>query len=292
MEGDRSVLRALCAETRDSDTVLLSTELIGCLSRSELEALRRLFPGATFEIIAVMRRLPSHWPSHWRELIKHGLATPFQSYLSEVLSYDPVTLSSPIRPVRLLQDLASVFGRESLKLLIFEAREHGAEYGVTFARDALGLKDATAFSTQSPNQMPAAWKVELGRIFNIFGTGWVDHRGRKAIFSALLGKLTYVEPNWIDDFRALLDAVAPTVLTEQTSLVADEQARVVGLFGDRFIDPVEAHAVPIRTEVRCVAVADLPAPLEIEMRKEFRAFRMRHTKTRNPEEALELAHSP
>lgn len=283
-ESDRSVLRALCDEIGTANRVLLSSEQISCLRREQLESLRRLFPGAQFEVIVVLRRLPELWPSHWRELVKHGLPHPFDHYLAELHAVKPVELSSPLRPTRLLSDCVAVFGRDALKVMCFEAHPRGRSYGVSFVRKALGLENAEAFATATVNQMPADWKIELARIFNAYGIGWVNHIGRKAILNALIGKLALEEPKWVPEFRDHLDAAEATVLTDRAPLVAEEVARVIDLFGDRFVDPIDVADGAARTEVRCIDPATLPEPLETEMKKEFRQFRLRLTGVRTPEE--------
>lgn len=279
MDRDRRTLRALCNEVSKAETVLLSSELFGCLNLEGLTELRRLFPGADFELIVVLRRLPALLPSHWRELIKHGLATPFSDYVSQYRSLAPIELSSPVRPFRLLQDFAAVFGHDSLKLLVFDSRKDGAQYGADFVHDALGLADASHYVTRKMNQMPAYWKIELARIFHCFGIGRINHIGRKAIAHGLLGKLNFEGPRWIDDFREGLEKVEPTILTQNTPFIAEDVQRVLNNFHDRFLDAPEELDAPMQSEVRCFPVTRLPEALDIEMRKEFRHLRERLTDT-------------
>ena len=284
IQNDRLALRRQLQRVQGAKTVLLSSELIGCLTQDQLQTLRRSFPGASFDIIVVLRHLPGLWPSHWRELIKHGSADPFSHYLAELNALKEVRMASPIQPTRILTRLAAVFGRDAIRIMIFDAHPRGPDYGVSFVRKAFGFLDANAFATDTMNLMPDAWKIELGRVFNALGIGWVNHIGRKSIFNAAIGKLRFKEEAWVSDFRALLEQREPVVLYDRTPLVAGENTKLLDRFGDRIIDPVDALFSSSEAAILCLDHTQLPAALELALKKEFRGFRLKLTNSRTLEE--------
>lgn len=275
MAGDKAPLRILVRKTAGAETVFLSSELFSCLTRRECEMLRRLFPGASLELVVVLRRLQDLWPSHWRELIKHGYSNTLQTYLTEVAVPTDPSLSTPVRPFKMLRDREDVFGRESLNLLVYDVRDHHTSYGAEFAKDVLQVSNPERVQTLRTNLTPPPWKVEICRLFNLFGRDWISHIGRKAILREFMNKPDYEHAGWVRDFRDMIERSAPMTLNESTRILSNEHERIVTQYRDRFIDPPEALLAPYESRTRCVTPDEMPSELLRLVRYEFRRIRER-----------------
>lgn len=258
---DTLTLRRFTQDVADAETVLFSSELFGLLSQQEVEVLRRMFPQAEVTVVGTLRPLQELWPSHWRELIKHGHGQGFVRYLGDVPTQLPPDYSLPIRVGQILRRYETVFGQAALKLLNYPDRDAGTDIGVAFAQAILGLENATGFATQRANLMPSHWQVEIGRLCHQVAKGTLDHVARKRVFSWLINHLTEDLPSWALDLRAAYGAVEPVRLSEKTPLVAQQTQDVLSRYGARLEGASTAFTRPLVTETRCLDLRALPENL-------------------------------
>jgi hypothetical protein len=247
--GETALLGALAREARGADTVLVSSENFAHLDADALARLRAALPAAEVVSVYVLRRLAALWPSHWREMIKHGQSFGFADYMLPAVTGDLPPFVGPPLPPRQVGALTAAFGGEGLRLPVYDAHR-GAEHdlGVHFARTILDRPDASAFATVEMNVTPPDWETETLRLCLARVEHRLDYAGRMRVREALLAHLRATPPDWLSRLRAAV-ADAPRIrLTERSPLVEALQTAVVARHGSAFLDPAEDYLAPITVE--------------------------------------------
>jgi len=249
-DGDAAVLRDLAEEVRGENRILLSSELFAGLTAPALERLHAaLFP-ARFEVIHTLRRLPELLPSHWKEMVKHGLGTSLEAYLSGMPIDDPSGFSARPSPLLQLQTLSKVFGAEQLRIWVYEEHARGAGFGTDFARDFLGAeREAHSFFTSEQNFTPPAALIALIRLVNLRASPALDATERRQIAQRALHSLSSVPPIWFSAFLRRWEMANTIHLSNQTPWIAAEQAEVVLQFGAYFIDATDAYLTSVAVDI-------------------------------------------
>jgi hypothetical protein len=115
--GGSTVLRELSEELRPARIGLLSSEEFSKLENADFVRVREHFADCDIRVVAYLRVRSELLVSRWGESIKHGADHSFPEYLAKVLAAPD---SSPvINQGKLLDTMASVFGRASLQILIY-----------------------------------------------------------------------------------------------------------------------------------------------------------------------------
>ena len=248
--GDRRLLEALSREARGAETVLLSSENFAPLDAPALARLRAALPVVEVTVVYTLRRLAALWPSHWREMIKHGQSFGFADYMLPAITGDVPPFIGPPLPARQVDTLASVFGAEGLRLPVYDARRAGGrDQGPEFAEEILFLTEPAAFATVEMNVTPPDWESEAVRM----GLGRVAHRlgyeERKGFRAALLRELRSSPPGWLTRLREAVGRAPRLRLTERSPLVAAMQAEVVARHGAALLDPADDYFAPISVAI-------------------------------------------
>ncbi len=262
-DQDHDTLGALQDEIRDVPKVLISSELIAGLGDRGLHLLRDALDCANVQIAYTLRRLPAHWASHWKELIKHGQPFSFTQYLALMQDQNTRRVNLPPQPFRQLINLERVFGRDALRVMIYDARSTPIQdYGPNFVDDFLGLgQEADHFTTHRANVTSSDWQTELIRHINILSIEKRNYATKWAMRAALLQDLEKARPEWIAEFILVYERSRPSLISNLTPAVMSEQAKVLEKYADLIIDPIEAYRAPMTVEVRDVDPRQLPRPL-------------------------------
>ena len=265
--GDAEALCNLSDEIRYESTALLSSELFAALEPHELERLRRAFGGTSVEVVYSLRRLSDLWPSHWKEMVKHGLHLSFPEYMLRPPENDRSTFRAPPRPSCQLSALAQVFGRENLRLAVYDTRyASDSGFGLGFARDMLGFgEQAGRFVTSKRNRTPSDWQIEALRHMNLRAVGKLDAAGKRLVARKALSLLNTDPPEWVAPFKTVFQRAETVGLSGRSPAVASEQANVLRGFRDRLIDPVDAYMANSETTVRTLEAMSVGAEINAEM---------------------------
>lgn len=225
------VLEDLAAEIAEEDTVLLSSEALATLHLSSLKRFAAALEDADVEVHYTLRPIGDLWPSHWREMIKHGLTDAFSAWVTRASSYDFSAFRAPPSPSAQLDRMVEVFGRAALRLKVYGAED----VGVGFARDALGLSPSEAehFRSTRQNITPPDATLEVLRRASVEFTH-EDPSLRRAVCYKMLDLLRVSPPDWLTFVNAAVDAAPRMVLTDQTPAVKAEADVTVARYGDLF----------------------------------------------------------
>ncbi len=259
--GLPEVMDALRAEVAEARAVLISSELLSGIGPAALTRLRDAFPDAQFRVVYMLRRLVMHWPSHWRELVKHGQAFSFEDYMGRIGTRPVWPLRAPPLPAGQIAELAGVFGEASLTLPVYEARtEAGEDLAPAFVDEIFGLgAEAGAFRTIRKNLTPPDWETELVRLFNGLADGALDYAGKSRLRQNLLSHVRGDAPPWMPDFKAALASAPRYVLESSMPMIAEAQGAVLETFGASLVDPEETYIAPARAEVVTLRRDQIPA---------------------------------
>lgn len=154
------------AEFSSYPTLVLSSENFCLLTSERLALVRDRFEGWDITVVYFVRRLSGFWPSHWQELIKHGLDVCFDEYLIATMQPQRVLREYPDQLVQ-LQTLSDVFGYESLSMIAFDnAMTSGVDlYDLLLERIIDVPSSAAAHKKINASHMPG--RTELIRAINM-----------------------------------------------------------------------------------------------------------------------------
>ena len=264
-------LRPLAEEVLDYPNVLISSEIIAGLDEEGLYLLRETLSCKSVQIIYMLRRCPTLWVSHWKELIKFGQALDFQEYLDVIGKPEELPHTTPPLPSQQIATLIKVFGPASMRLLTFEARASSAEnYGPDFVDDIFGIgQDAELFTTAPTNLSAEPWQSELVRQVNILTVKKLTHQQRSALRKLVLDTVDRDPPNWLPDFVACYDQLDPMLISEKTTIALQEHSKIIQQYGNLMVDPLEHFTKPVSVEVRYFEQGGLPDPLQSSVTEFF-----------------------
>ena len=275
LSGDTSLLGPLAAEVDGWRAVLISTEHLSALDPVSLAVLRDHFPGAEFRLSYTLRRLADLWPSHWAELVKHGQRLSFSGYLQRITDHDQRPYHAPILPRLQLDRFASVFGEDSLRIGIYDARRaEGQDIGPAFIDDLLGLGQvAPQFQTQPTNVTPREVRTTLDYLMNQHAGDRLDYAAKQQKRMALLRLLNGKHPPaWLLPLEEALARTARIELSQDHPMVHAAQAAVVTKYGAIIQDPIASYLAPIQTSVPQVEALQLDEDLRAILASEFDAL--------------------
>ena len=139
--GGSAVLRELNEELRHSRGALLSSERFSRLESADFVRVREHFADCDIRVVVYLRVRSELLVSRWAESIKHGADHGFPEYLAKALA---APYASPvINQGKLLDTIASVFGRSSLQILIYR---HDGDLYAEFVEHVLGSDSFAAAS--------------------------------------------------------------------------------------------------------------------------------------------------
>ncbi len=269
--SDAAMLATLARETAGWRAVVLSSENFSMLSPEALGRLQELFPLAEVRIAYTLRRLPTLWPAHWAELVKHGQDEGFDAYLARVAVRDDTPWRAPLLPLRQLQRLEDVFGRDALRITVHEAQTAGgADMGPAFIDEMLGLgQEAPHFATECENVTPSAAETALIRLMNLHFAGRARYAEKQQRRQALLALQRQSPPDWLEDFTAAAAAAPQLRLGSDHPLAVGEQAAVMARYEDLLIDPPASYLAHTETTVPLLDPAELTPRLRATLAKVF-----------------------
>lgn len=124
----------------DATSVLLSSEMLACLTKDDIACLHHLLGGQPATIIFYARRWSELLPSNWREAVKHGSLLTLPEFVMSSLA-DPVA-ADVINFDRVLSRWGAVFGQENLRLASYSAVvDAGQDLLIHFATHFLDWPD-------------------------------------------------------------------------------------------------------------------------------------------------------
>ncbi len=226
-----------------SRTVILSSENFCLLKPEALTAIRNEFRGWDISVVYFVRRLSGFWPSHWQELIKHGLYLPFDEYMNKTLQADRDILEYPDQLVQ-LDMMADVFGYDSLSIIAYDnAMARGQDLYDLFLEKTVGIPmGAPAHRRINASYRPA--RTEMLRALNMRYADRTGkqaaaklrdtylHRGEEFETGAAYEKFCAVVEEWLQDLRLRPDHLA--IAAHERALTARFGSRVVNRHrGDR-----------------------------------------------------------
>jgi hypothetical protein len=135
---------------------------------ASLQKIRAALPSAEFIIVYYQRNLLTLIHSWWQELVKHGGVEDFYKYVLGVIAM-PGTLHLLV-PDLLLSNWASVFGRDAIKIFLYDRVSDVAKQ---FASDLIGLAIPCSEQTET-NKSFDHIECEMIRLWNAFGFIGVD----------------------------------------------------------------------------------------------------------------------
>lgn len=267
----------LAAEGDAHPVLLISCENVVHLDEGPLSRLRDALPrDRPVTVVYYLRRLVDLWPSHWRELVKHGVEWSFTDYLAHAsLARAPVTWR--IDQMAQVTRLVDTFGADAITVVGYDAlREEGRDIAEHFASAILGLGNSNSPSTlptaPAVNASEAPWRVELVRYLNRLHADLYQRRATAALRVATLAALDVGEVPFADRFRDLAgERRRPIELTVDGMTAAMQQRTldVVRPFLSPDPDPVvDAYMRPV---TRWVEWFKFPAGEE-ELQEEIAAF--------------------
>ncbi|WCS26393.1 hypothetical protein LOK46_06040 [Methylobacterium sp. NMS14P] len=161
-------IEMLTCLSRLEKTFVLSSEELSFLPVDSLQKIREALPSAEFTIVYYQRNILSILHSWWQELVKHGGVEDFHKYVLSVISM-PGRLHLLV-PDLLLSNWASVFGRDSIKIFLYDRISDVAKQ---FAFDLLGLIISSSKRTEF-NKSFDYIDCEMIRLWNVCGFIGVD----------------------------------------------------------------------------------------------------------------------
>lgn len=246
LRADRTLLPDLSREVRSWRVVLLSCEHFPSLSADALSALRDAVSASEIRVAYTLRRLVSHWPSHWAELVKHGQDLTFRGYLDRVKGGDDRPFHAPVLPARQIDRLATAFGPGSLRLAVYDHfLADGIDLGPAFVDDVIGLGQiAPHFATRRANPSPTELETALVCLMNRHAGRRADHRTKRAARRILLDSLQ-MQPDRLSGLEAALAAGPRILLDNDHPLVRAEHEAVLGSHADRIDEGLESYLAPL-----------------------------------------------
>lgn len=223
------------AEISRSPVSVISSENFATAPEATLGIVRELFPDRPVEVFYYLRRLCDLWPSHWQELIKHGLTLSFAEYLMRLtLGRDQPPWIDADQLTQLTR-LARVFGRESLRIVGYDRVEDaGIDVGVDFQTAILGRVKADVMArTTRANPSLLLWQVELIRALNAIHHQRFGSSPNDALRERVLDHLDKESPTWLAEFRELVAGAPRFDLNSENPCVDLLQRQVLDAFGDR-----------------------------------------------------------
>lgn len=266
-EKNTRLLGDLAEEVSDQRKVLLSSELFSALDKRSLQLLADTLSGAEFQIVYVLRRLPALWVSHWKEQLKHGKSMSFHEYLGFIGDPDVGHYVTPPQPVLQLDNLKNVFGRDALRLFIYDARRvETQDYGPDFVDELFGIgQDANYFKTSVLNQTAPDWQIELQRQLNILAGDQMDYPRKWKLRSLLIKEIEESPPAWIAEFKKTFEMAPKVTISELSPAVAAEQNETMRKYRAQIADPLDAYCAPIEISVHHLDPTTLPRNLRGEI---------------------------
>lgn len=255
----------LRTELAPYEHAIISSENFVHLSSPQLERARELLSFGEVTVLFYLRRLVDLWPSHWQELIKHGLERSFKSYIADV-GLEETTPSDYIRinQMQQVQRLNDVFGPDNVKIIGYDMLR---EQGLNLATDLLGRIDPALaqldLSFVDANLSNPGWQTGFLRLFNFL---WADRYQSTApanLRLALTDMIDKDEIPWIEQFREYSVAWdRPVQLRSRAPLVQTLQQQFMDTYGNQIQDDTDAVAAAYFAEKTRI-VHDTRFPLQI-----------------------------
>ena len=255
---------ALAAECDGARGVILSSENVVHLTPSQLAAMKEMLPGGEVRVVYYLRRLADLWPSHWQELIKHGHWMSFWEYVSMATFALQSRRNIAIDQLQQIAQLASVFGRENVTILGYDALAgEKRDLAAHFLTEIAGVGDWPAQDGgQRVNASNPGWVTELVRAVNAVHR---DETGTMATFTLrqeVLGRLRSQDDTFpmAEAFTEMVETLSrPVVIEGDGAVTRFLQRRLINQFGDRIGGDAEAaRAAYMAGTTRSVQVFDMP----------------------------------
>lgn len=149
-------------------TCVLSSEELSFLPVASLQKIRAALPSAEFTIVYYQRNILTHIRSWWQEAVKHGGIQDFSRFVLDVIAL-PGRLHLLV-PDLLLSNWASVFGRNAIKIFLYDQISDAAQQ---FASDLLSLTTLLGEQTDD-NKSFGYIECEMIRLWNAYGFVGID----------------------------------------------------------------------------------------------------------------------
>ena len=221
--------------------IVLSSEDIMHLGPQELSRLKSLLRSREAKIVYYLRRLCDLWPSHWKEMIKHGESLSFPEYLAFACHAAESSHNPAVDQFLQLDRLRRAFGSDAIRIVGYDfLRLSGGHIATDFLDrfTVVGSFDGEGSAAEANPALPD-WFIELLRMLNfqyLSQTGEVAPVGlRKALV-----KLHSKEADALSQLKdAIEECVSEVIVDSRCAAIAALQQRTIDAFGDAICDPAE-----------------------------------------------------
>lgn len=236
-------------EVDGSSICVISSENFVHLDEAALRRVKEMLPMRPNRIVYYLRRIPDLWASHRQELMKHGMSVSVGDYLAAAAGPFPLGENIVIDQHAQLSRLASVFGRETLSIVGYDAlRDEKADLGEHFRKTFIPIVDLDLSTKKEVNASKDVWQTELLRVMNQIHQEITGCSATLKLRIAVFSDLHSEKIDFVSEFRDAVDRFStmiavsnrhPTVVQMQKKLLSDFRDRLIG-------DPEKAEEAYIR----------------------------------------------